>query len=156
MRIRELMLPLAFMAALGGCNEAKTPAAAEPAAVTTDAEYKAGAEQLAAAFATTWTAHDGPNYGLAYWPEAELVDPSGAIWDGREAIAQMHVDLWNATGNTTAAATVRRVRPLSPTLMVVDITAVISGFPGPPPWRRGRRRRQGLHQSQARRRKTGR
>jgi hypothetical protein len=29
------------------------------------------------------------------WDEAELVDPSGQIWSGRAAIAQMHVDLWS-------------------------------------------------------------
>jgi uncharacterized protein (TIGR02246 family) len=135
MRIPAVVLPLAFAAALTGCTETQppTPAIAAPTAVTSEAQYNAAAEQLAAAFATTWTAKDGPGYGLAYWPDAELVDPSGAIWDGREAIAQTHVDLWKATGDTKATATVRRVRPLSPTLMVVDITAVITGFPAPPP-----------------------
>ena len=70
---------------------------------------------------------------MAYWPEAELVDPSGRIFDGRDAIIKTHQELWAATGNTTASTTVRRVRPLSPTLMVVDIATVVKGFPAPPP-----------------------
>jgi uncharacterized protein (TIGR02246 family) len=101
--------------------------------VTESTEYQRAAEQLAATFAATWNAKDGPAYGMAYWPEAELVDPSGRISDGRADIIQTHEELWAATGNTQGSTTVRRVRPVSPTLMVVDITAVISGFPAPPP-----------------------
>src|SRR5436190_17558127 len=100
---------------------------------TASSEYQQAAAQLAAAFATTWNAKDGPAYGAAYWPDAELVDPSGGIFDGRDAIIKTHEDLWAATGNTTASTTVRRVRPVSPTLMVVDITTVVTGFPAAPP-----------------------
>ena len=67
------------------------------------------------------------------WPEAELIGPSGLISDGRDAIIRGHQEFWAATGDTKAFTSVRPVRPLSPTLMVVDITARISGFPGPPP-----------------------
>lgn len=100
---------------------------------TDPAEYQNAANQLAAAFATTWNAQDGPAYGEAYWPEAELVDPSGGIFDGRDAIIKTHEELWAATGKTTSSTTVRRVRPLSPTLMVIDITSVVRGFPAQPP-----------------------
>jgi uncharacterized protein (TIGR02246 family) len=100
---------------------------------THKAEYDRAAEQLAATFAATWNAKDGPAYGMAYWPDAELVDPTGRISDGRDAIIKTHEELWAATGNTQVSTTVRRVRPVSPTLMVVDITAVVRGFPAPPP-----------------------
>lgn len=104
------------------------------AARTSDpAEYERAAGQLAATFAATWNAKDGPAYGMAYWPDAELVDPTGRISDGRDAIIKTHEELWAATGNTQASTAVRRVRPVSPTLMVVDITAVVRGFPAPPP-----------------------
>jgi uncharacterized protein (TIGR02246 family) len=97
------------------------------------AEYNRAAQQLAATFAATWNAKDGPAYGMAYWPDAELVDPSGRISDGRNAIIKTHEELWKATGNTQVSATIRRVRPVSPTLMVVDITVLGRGFTAPPP-----------------------
>lgn len=96
-------------------------------------DYKQAADQLATTFAMTWNAKDGPAYGTAYWPDAELVDPTGAVLDGRDAIVKSHEELWAEMRDTTVSATVRRVRPLSPTLLVMDITVVVSGFPGPPP-----------------------
>lgn len=91
------------------------------------AEMATAAALLASQFASTWNAADGAAYGQAYWQEAELVDPSGRIWDGRSAIVQTHLDLWKR-GKSTARTIVRRVRPLSDRLMVVDITATVCGF----------------------------
>lgn len=64
----------------------------------------------------------GPQlYGTLYWSDAELVDPTGSIWDGQTAIVQMHVDLWNtAFKGSEVNGTVRRTRRLSPTLMIAD------------------------------------
>ena len=92
------------------------------------------AEQFAHTFAATWNGKDGPGYGEAYWPDAELVDPTGTIWQGRDAITDMHVALWNGPAqDTTVTASVRSVRPLSPTLSVVDLDVVVTGFSPPPP-----------------------
>jgi uncharacterized protein (TIGR02246 family) len=101
-------------------------------AVAAETEFQAAARKLAAKFASTWTAADGPGYGEAYWPDAELVDPAGDLSDGRAAIIQTHVNLWKR-GRSRASTTVRRVRPLTPRLMVVDITATICGFAQYPP-----------------------
>ena len=95
-------------------------------------------DQLAAwfaeTFATTWNDRDGPAYGDAYWPEAELVDPTGSIWVGREAIAGMHVDLWNGPARETrVTASVRRTRALSESLAVVDLDVEVTGFSPAPP-----------------------
>lgn len=114
---------VAMMLALSG------GAQAQPAPT---AAMRAAAADLARRFAANWNAADGPAYGLAYWPDAELVDPSGAIWNGRTAIVQSHVDLW-ARGRSTARATVRRIRPLSDRLVVVDITATVCSFAQLPP-----------------------
>jgi uncharacterized protein (TIGR02246 family) len=100
---------------------------------TDTAEYDRVAAQLAATFATTWNAKDGPAYGTAYWPDAELVDPSGRIFDGRDAIIKTHEELWATVGDTQVSAKVRRVRPVSPTLMVVDLTVTGRRFRSPPP-----------------------
>lgn len=59
-----------------------------------DAEAEAAAEATVHSFVDSWNRADGAAYGENYWPDAELVTPSGAIVDGRAAIAQWHVDLW--------------------------------------------------------------
>ena len=118
-RNRSRFFSVALAAALLSCG-------CSPSRAVDDRDYQRAAEQLAAAFATTWNAKDGLAYGMAYWPDAELVDPSGRISDGRDAIIKTHEELWAATGDTKASTTIRRVRPLSSTLMVVDITVVAS------------------------------
>jgi uncharacterized protein (TIGR02246 family) len=92
------------------------------------------ASRLARTFASTWNRRDGLGYGEAYWPDAELVDPSGQVWNGRKAIVQTHLDLWAGPAKGThMVAQVRRVRMLSPTLFVVDIDTSATGFSPPPP-----------------------
>jgi len=73
-------------------------------------------------------------YGTLYWPDAELVDPSRRIWDGQAAIVQMHADLWRTAFKTSqVTGSIRRVRALSPTLMIADFdfTLTVSGQPPP-------------------------
>ena len=97
-------------------------------------EMRAAAEQLAQTFTATWNGQDGPAYGEAYWPDAELVDPTGQVWDGRAAIAAMHVHLWSGPArDTEVEAKVRRIRPLGTDAMVVDLDVDVAGFnPAPP------------------------
>ena len=97
-------------------------------------EMRTAAEQLARTFTDTWNGQDGGAYGEAYWPDAELVDPTGQVWDGRDAIAAMHVQLWDGPGsNTQVSARVRRVRPIGTRVMVVDLDVDVAGFSPPPP-----------------------
>ena len=102
--------------------------------VAPPAELRTAAEHLASTFTDTWNSRNGVAYGEAYWPDAELVDPTGQIWDGRDAIAAMHVDLWNGpAGHTEVSARVRRVRPIGTDAMVVDLDVDVAGFSPPPP-----------------------
>lgn len=97
-------------------------------------EQQAVAQDFAHRFNESWNAADGPAYGSVYWPDAELVDPTGTIWNGREAIERMHVELWRGPASgTQVQAHVRRVRPLADTLLVVDLDVSVSGFNPPPP-----------------------
>jgi uncharacterized protein (TIGR02246 family) len=57
-------------------------------------ECKAAADAMVNRFVDAWNRADGAAYGENYWPEAELVDPIGRIYDGRDAITQTHVELW--------------------------------------------------------------
>jgi len=98
------------------------------------AEMRSAAEQLARTFTDTWNSQNGEAYGKAYWPDAELVDPTGQVWDGRDAIAAMHVHLWNGPArNTHVFATVRRVRPIGAEAMIVDLDVDVAGFSPAPP-----------------------
>ena len=90
--------------------------------------------RLAATSAATWIRRDGHAYGTAYWPDAELVDPSGQVWNGREAIIQTHRDLWAGAAKATRMTEYfRRVRALSSNLFVLDIDTSATGFSPPPP-----------------------
>src|SRR6266478_5343936 len=85
-----------------------------------DAEAKAAAEATVRSFMDSWNRADGAAYGENYWADAELVDPSGEIVDGRTAIAQEHVDLWAGIfKGSRMAAKVRRVRRLDPNHIIV-------------------------------------
>ena len=97
-------------------------------------EMHAAADALAHCFMDSWNGQNGPGYGSAYWEDAELVDPTGCVWEGREEIEAMHAGLWEGPAAATSVrAKVRRVRPLSPTLMVVDLDITVRGFEPPPP-----------------------
>jgi uncharacterized protein (TIGR02246 family) len=73
------------------------------------------------------------HYGDLYWPDAELVDPSGMIWNGQPAIQQMHVDLWRtAFKGSNVKGKVRKTRRLSPTLMTADFDLDLALFKAAP------------------------
>lgn len=98
------------------------------------AEVTAVATALARTFMETWNRQDGPAYGEVYWPDAELVDPAGAIWNGPAAIAQLHVDLWRGPAQSTRVETrVRRVRSLGPSVAIVDVAVSVAGIAAHPP-----------------------
>jgi len=99
-----------------------------------DAEAKAAAEATVRSFMDSWNRADGAAYGENYWADAELVDPSGEIVDGRTAIAQEHVDLWAGIfKGSRMAAKVRRVRRLDPNHIIVDFNTELSGIRELPP-----------------------
>src|SRR5450631_3673779 len=94
-----------------------------------DVEAKVVAAATVRSFVDSWNRADGSAYGDNYWPDAELVDPSGEIVDGRAAIAQEHVDLWAGIfKGSRIAAKVRRVRRLDPNHVIVDFNTELSGI----------------------------
>jgi uncharacterized protein (TIGR02246 family) len=99
-----------------------------------DAEAKAAADATVRSFVDSWNRADGAAYGENYWPDAELVNPSGEIVDGRAAIAQEHVDLWAGIfKGSRMAAKVRRVRRLDPNHIIVDFDTELSSVRELPP-----------------------
>jgi uncharacterized protein (TIGR02246 family) len=99
-----------------------------------DDEAKAAADATVHRFVDSWNRADGAAYGENYWPDAELVNPSGEIVDGRAAIAQEHVDLWAGIfKGTRVAARMRKVRRLDPDHIIVDFDTELSGIRKLPP-----------------------
>jgi uncharacterized protein (TIGR02246 family) len=95
---------------------------------------KAAAQAMVDRFADSWNRADGKAYGENYWPEAELVNPSGAIVDGQAAIVQEHVDLWNTIfKGSHATGRVRKIRMLGPDYMMVDFDVEVSNVAHLPP-----------------------
>jgi uncharacterized protein (TIGR02246 family) len=96
---------------------------------TSDKEALSAANSMVERFADSWNHADGVAYGENYWPEAELVDPSGAIVSGKAAIVQEHVDLWAGPfKGSHVAGKVRRVQMLGANYMIVDFDVQLSGF----------------------------
>ena len=113
--------------ALAVCLAAVTACATVNPAPLTDAEVVNAASDALARFVNSWNRAAAGDvqapalYGDLYWPDAELVDPSGMIWNGQPAIQQMHVDLWHtAFKGSNVKGNVRKTRRLSPTLMIAD------------------------------------
>lgn len=102
--------------------------------VATDNSVNATAEAMLNRFVDSWNRADGAEYGKNYWPDAELVDPSGQIVSGREAIVQEHVDLWAGIfKGSHITGKVRRIRMLGSKYMIVDLDLELSGIRDLPP-----------------------
>jgi uncharacterized protein (TIGR02246 family) len=121
--------------ALALCLAALTACATVNPAPSSDAEVVNAASDALARFVESWNraaagdVQAPPQYGDLYWPDAELVDPSGRIWSGQPAIQQMHVDLWHtAFKGSNVKGTVRKTRRLSPTLMIADFDLDLALF----------------------------
>jgi uncharacterized protein (TIGR02246 family) len=98
-----------------------------------DEEQVGVADSMVKLFVDSWNSAAGAAYGEGYWPDAELVDPTGAIWSGRTAIAQMPIDLWAGPfKNSHVGATVRKLRRLGPDHVLVDLDLTLQGAKGPP------------------------
>ena len=97
-------------------------------------EDSMAAEAMVKRFVDSWNRADGAAYGEGYWPDAELVDPTGRVWTGRGAIAQMHVDLWAAPfKGSRVTAIVRNIRRLGANYLLVDLDLALHGALGAPP-----------------------
>ncbi len=116
---------LAFLALVLG-----TIALASP--VPKDAQ--AAAQAMLDRFVDSWNRADGAAYAENYWPEAELVDPTGAIVSGRDAIAQEHVNLWAGPfKGSRIRGSIRRVTMLGLDHMIVDLDLEVTGVHDIPP-----------------------
>jgi uncharacterized protein (TIGR02246 family) len=116
-----------------------TLVAADLRAQSQDPEVEKVASTALSSFIASWNrAAGGDSLGYAqyralYWPDADLVDPSGNVWNDQNGIVQMHVDLWNAPfKGSVVDGRVRKARRLSSTALVADFDLTLK-LAGPPP-----------------------
>jgi uncharacterized protein (TIGR02246 family) len=126
--------------AVAGMLLLSTVVTAGVTAQSKDAEVQKVASNALSRFIASWNrAAAGDSLGYAqyralYWPNADLVDPSGNVWNDQNGIVQMHVDLWNAPfKGSVVDGKLRKARRLSPTVLVADfdLTLKLVG-PAPP------------------------
>lgn len=99
-----------------------------------DMEAQRVATAMVDRFVESWNHANGDAYGQNYWPEAELVDPSGTIVSGQPAIVQEHVEMWaGAFKGSHIVGKIRRVQRLGPLYLLVDFDAEVSGVAQGPP-----------------------
>ncbi len=107
-------------------------------AQTPPKDARSAAQAMVDRFVDSWNHANAAEYGENYWPEAELVDPTGAVVDGRSAIVKEHVDLWAGPfKGSRISGKVRRITMLGPDHMIVDFDVQVTGVhkfpPGSPP-----------------------
>jgi len=117
-------------AAHGDC----TAAAHDNSGRAPNDEERAAAEAMLTHWVDSWNRADGAAYGENYWPDAELVDPTGTISAGRAAIAQSHVALWSSIfKGSVVKGVVRRIVPLGKNFLLVDLDMELRRFAVAPP-----------------------
>ena len=116
-----------------------TLATADVGAQPSDPEVDKVASTALSTFIASWNrAAAGDSLGYSqyrslYWPDADLVDPSGNVFNDQNGIVQMHVDLWKAPfKGSVVDGKVRKARRLSPTVLVADFDLTLK-LAGPPP-----------------------
>jgi uncharacterized protein (TIGR02246 family) len=129
--MRAILIPMLVLVA--GC-------AGSDASLPSPAELQSAASEALGRFSNSWNSAaagdtaGATHYGTLYWPDAELVDPSGVVWDGQLAIVQMHRDLWAGPFRASrVSGSVRRVRSLSATLMIADFDMELALAGSAPP-----------------------
>jgi uncharacterized protein (TIGR02246 family) len=87
------------------------------------------ADTTLARFVDCWNHANGPGYRELYWPEAELVDPRGDVFEGADAVTKLHTDLWSTIlAGSVIQGRVRKVRRLGPDHLVVDMDLEVTAY----------------------------
>jgi len=158
------LLTLVLALGAGGCADTPTaeaaPAAPTVDAVTAEAHFGSpvkllppGAErevrELLTRWEDAWNRNDAAAYARNYAVDADFVNPLGGLVPGRQAIQDIHIFLFGgAFRGSSQKAEVRRLVPLTGTLVLVDLNTSLTGFQALPPgltptepgvvWTRGR------------------
>jgi uncharacterized protein (TIGR02246 family) len=91
----------------------------------------AAASRIVASLETAWNTGDGGAYTDNYWPDAELVNIFGDVYEGRDAITHRMDQMFaGAFMGSHVTSTIRKLRSLGPDVAVVDLTQDNTGIVG--------------------------
>lgn len=131
--MRATLIPMLLLAVASCAGPSDNPR-------TSNAELQSTALEALSRFAQSWNSAaagdtaGATRYGTLYSPDAELVDPSGLVWNGQPAIVQMHRELWAGPFRASRVrGSVRRIRSLSATLMIADFDMELALAGSAPP-----------------------
>jgi uncharacterized protein (TIGR02246 family) len=131
------ILRLVALGVLAGCTDRpeptaveseSTPQAALATSVGATTTVPRGIVRLKDAWDAAFTAKNAAAYARNYTVQAQLVNPLGAILDGREAIRATHQFLFSGPlAGTAATSTIRRTVFLARDLRIVDLDVEFTG-----------------------------
>lgn len=81
-----------------------------------------------------WAAKDATAYAGLFAVDAQLINPAGALFSGRDALRNLHVFLFNGPfAGSTLTLAVRDIRFLTGTIAIVYLDLSITGYAFAPP-----------------------
>jgi uncharacterized protein (TIGR02246 family) len=81
-----------------------------------------------------WAAKDATAYAALFAADAQLINPVGAVFIGRDALRNIHIFLFNGPfAGSTLTFVVRDIRFLTGTVAIVYLDLSITGYAFPPP-----------------------
>lgn len=107
----------------------KAPAPAAPTPNARDADERA-IRAAAEAFAKHYSAHDPKAIAGQFLPDGELIDESGDVQHGREAIEQVFSDVFDTFPDSTMTVDIKSIRFVGPSLAVESGVANVTREPG--------------------------
>lgn len=135
--IRTIAVSLVFLALI-----AAAPAAAEfepdSAGISdvplTEEQQAAIAATVVRGLEDAWKQADVDAWRDLYWPDADCVDPQGGLLTGRAEILERQAALWSGIyKGSRMRMTIRRVRGLAPTVLLVETDTELTGYESLPP-----------------------
>jgi uncharacterized protein (TIGR02246 family) len=97
-----------------------------------DDEALAVARRVVSNLETAWNTGNGKAYAAEYWPDAELINIFGSVVEGQTQVsARMSEIFAGAFKGSHVTSTIRKVRRLGPSVIVVDTDQDNTGTVGP-------------------------
>jgi uncharacterized protein (TIGR02246 family) len=137
--MKRILATAALVLTTGCGNTAEThaPSAEAPSFSASAVGQMEGIDALVAAQGAAWSAKDAVAYGDTYTMDSEVVNPVGAIINGRAGVTAIHAFLFNPGAglfrNSTLSLSVRSVTFLTGTTALVKLDGVLTGLSGLPP-----------------------
>jgi len=95
---------------------------------------KAAIRQRHEEWMATWNQHDAKKLAAFWANDGDLIDPSGVVAQGRDAVQKYFEERFGANGSmsaTTYSGTIDNIRFIGDDVAIVDVNATVAGMKGP-------------------------